>query len=64
MTPCIRWPQTTAHHPVGMRGLGAGVGPSCRANLRLLSEEDLGLTAAGNLRRDLWWWRHLEGAKG
>ena len=53
MTPCTRWPQAATHRPVGMRGMGPGVGPSCRANLRLLSEEDLGLAAAGNLRRDL-----------
>lgn len=51
--------------PRGIRGaVGAGVGTSCRANLTLLREEDLGLAATGSLRRDLWWWRHLEGAKG
>lgn len=38
-------------------------GASCRANLRLLSEEDLGLAATGNLRRDLWRKRHLDGTK-
>lgn len=40
-----------------------GSGPH-QANLRLLREEDLGLAAMGSLRRDLWWWRHLKGAKG
>lgn len=53
MTPCTRWPQAATHRPVGLRGMGPGVGPSCQANLRLLSEEDLGLAAAGSLRRDL-----------
>lgn len=43
---------------------GAQAGASFQANLRLLREEDLGLAAMGSLRRDLWWWRHLEGAKG
>jgi hypothetical protein len=39
------------------------MGASCQANLRLLSEEDLGLVATGSLRRDLWWKKHLDGQK-
>lgn len=46
------------------KGEGQGLeGASCWANLRLLSEEDLGLVAMGSLRRDLWWKRHLDGRR-
>lgn len=43
---------------------GAQAGASFQANLRLLREEDLGLAATGRLKRDLWWWTHLEGETG
>lgn len=59
--PCTCWPGRG--HLLCQGHEGARAGASCQANLRLLREENLGLAATGSLRRDLWWWRHLEGAK-
>lgn len=59
--PCTCWPGGKLSTVPGHKGTRAGA--SCQANLRLLREENLGLVATGSLRRDLWWWRHLEGAK-
>lgn len=65
--PCTCWPEVGAgrgSHPPCQGHKGARAEASWQANLRLLREENLGLVATGSLRRDLWWWRHLEGAKG